>query len=215
MNQQRLQQLVFKGYGKAALRLGALSTIYRPSSATNPLASGNIVGTVMAAFDTTPTFTFTNPSLYAKPTWYGLFDATIARPGDYIVSPTSGTFFIASLEMTHPPLCISCNNVVTFKRPDPQPPGDNFYGGDLRAEEDVLMGGWPVSCLNGTKGERGPSPLPGDVRQPWGAVLAPHFDGVTLKSADRMYDDQGRAWTLSSTELSSLGWRLTTMQAEV
>lgn len=214
MNQARLQQLVNKGYGKAALRLGAPCTIYRPSSATNPLASGNAVGTVMAAFDTDPGFSFNAPSLYAKPTWYGLFDATIARAGDYIVSPNAGTFFIASLEMTHPPLCISCNNVATFKRPDPNPPGDNYYGGDLRAEEDVLMEAWPVSALQGTKGERGTTQLPGDTRSPWNAILVPHYQGVTLRSSDRMYDDQGRTFTLSSCESTSLGWRITAMQTE-
>jgi hypothetical protein len=172
------------------------------------------VTTVMAAFDTTPDFTFKAPSLYAKPTWYGLFDATLAHPGDYIVTPDSNTFFIASLEKTHPPLCINCNNVGTFKRPDPNPPGNNYYGGDVRVQESALMTNWPLSALQGTKGERGATQLPGDTRSPWNSILVPHYAGVTLRSADRMFDDQGRSFTLSSCELTSLGWRITAMQTE-
>jgi hypothetical protein len=214
MDQSRLTQKIYAGYGKAALRLGSLCTLYRPATASNPISTGNVVTTVMAAFDTDPKFSFKAPSLYAKPTWYGLFDATPAAPGDYIVTPDGNTFFIASLEKTHPPLCISCNNIATFKRPDPHPPGDDFYGGDIRVQEDALMAGFPISCLQGTKGERGTTNLPGDVRSPWVSVLAPHIAGVTLRGADRMFDDQGRAWTLSSTELTSLGWRITAMQTE-
>lgn len=214
MNQDRLQALIYRGFGKAALRLGSLCTLYRPSSASNPIASGNIVTTVMAAFDTNPAFTFKAPSLYAKPTWYGLFDATLAQRGDYITTADEQTFFIASLEKTHPPLCIACNNVATFKRPDPHPPGPGYYGGDVRVQEDSVMAAFPVSCLQGTKGERGDVKLPGDVRSPWVVVLAPHIASIMLSSSDRMFDDQGRTFTLSSTELTDLGWRITAMQTE-
>ncbi len=214
MDQSRLQAKIYRGYQAAALRIGARCTLYRPSSTTNPIVSGNVVTTLMAAFDTNPAFTFKAPSLYAKPTWYGLFDATLALPGDYIVTPDGDTYFIASLEKTHPPLCIACNGVGTFKRPDPHPPGADYYGGDQRLQEDVLLSDWPISILQGTKAERGVTQLPGDVRWVWAAVLAPHLPGVTLRDGDRLFDNLNRSFTLSSTELTNLGWRIAAAQAE-
>jgi hypothetical protein len=39
--------------------------------------------------------------------------------------------------------------------------------------------------------------------------------GVVLAEGDRMRDDLGRAWTLSSCELTPLGWRLTAMLEDI
>jgi hypothetical protein len=80
------------------------------------------------------------------------------------------------------------------------------------AQETTLATAWPISQLQGTKGEKGVTNLPGDVRMPWIAILVPTIPGgVVLAEGDRMRDDLGRAWTLSSCELNPLGWRLTAM----
>jgi hypothetical protein len=67
----------------------------------------------------------------------------------------------------------------------------------------------PVSELQGTKGERGAANLPGDVRSSWAQFLVPQLPNFTPVPFDRVYDSLGRTWTLSSLELTNLGWRMT------
>ncbi len=227
VSQALVQAKMNYGLGKAAAALGASCQWYRPATATNPLDAGNLRGTLAAAFQI-PGNVYVAPSRYAKPEWWGLFDATNVAVGDYLVEPTLGTFFVASLEPVHYPMCVRCNRTATFSRPNPNPPSapsyapspdgtrvvpsGGFYGGDVPAQETALATAWPISQLQGTKGEKGVTNLPGDVRMPWIAILVPAIPGgVVLAEGDRMRDDLGRAWTLSSCELTPLGWRLTAM----
>ena len=210
-----VQSSIYAGYGAAAAVLGAPCQLYRPNGPANPLFTQ--VGTVQAAFDTRPTFDFKNPSTYAKPIWYGLFDASPVQVGDYIESPSS-LFFVASLEPLHPPMLVECNREVSVLRPHTETSGSGFgaqpYGGDERPHEDALMTGWPASILQGTKGEKSDSALPDDTRLPWYAVLMPSLPGVVIGTDDVLTDDLGRRYKVSSAELSSLGWRLSVMLAE-
>jgi hypothetical protein len=212
MDAAGIQAKINRGYGIAARYLGAPFKQYRPTDPMNPL--GNLLGTVMADFDIDPAFSHKAPSKYGNPIYYGLFDATSVVPGDYLVG-TDSTFAVVGMEPNKPPICISCNRTVDFIRPQPAPIGPDFYGGDQRGGGEVpLMSGWPASELQGIRGEKGPNPLPGDTRMPWTAILVPAFAGVTLEASDRMSDDIGRFWTLSSTELTNLGWRITAILAD-
>ena len=200
------------GYGKAAQFLGAPFQQYRPTDPLNPL--GISLGSLMADFDIDPKFSYKAPSTYGKPLYYGLFDATNVRVGDYLVG-AEGTFFVANMEPNKPVLCVSCNRTVGIFRPQPTPVGPGYYGGDRRSGgEQTLMTGVPVSELQGIRGERGPANLPGDTRMPWIAVLLPAIGGVEIEAADRMNDDLGRWFTVSSAELTNLGWRLTAILAD-
>ena len=127
VSQALVQSKLFYGLGKAAAALGASCNWYRGTSATtNPILPGTLLGTIQAAFQV-PGNAYTSPSRYAKPEWWGLFDGTNVEVGDYIVEPTLGTFFVASLEPVHYPMCVRCNRVASFARPNPNPPSTPAY----------------------------------------------------------------------------------------
>lgn len=212
VNQALITKHVRFGYGKSASKVGVECGHYRPTSASDPLASGWPLTPIFAAFDTDFNFSFVKPSNYVgDPVYAGLFDTTNTIVGDYIVEPQMGTFFIASQETFKAAMCISCNRVLTFTRPAAGPSGASYYGGDVTATETPLLTRWPASVRNGTKGEASFVNLPGDVRQPWVQILVPSVGGVQLRSGDVVVDEQGitQRYILSATELTSFGYRLT------
>ena len=154
------------------------------------------------------------PNKYGHPTWFGLFDGALTKPGDYLTNASDGTFFIAAQQQALPILLVQCNRTINVLRPQQQAGvGALGYGGDTAANETTLMTAWPASVLQGTKGEKGDAILPGDVRSPWWAILLPAYPGVTLRAADIITDELSRRYVISSAELSDLGWRITAMQA--
>ncbi len=211
MDSAKLQQKIYAGYGKAALRIGPLNTVYR---ATSAIASrGTTVATLNASFNAED-MKYGRPNKYGKPTWFGLFDGTLVRVGDYLIGP-QGTFFVAAMQLTLPILVVECNRTVSILRPQQQTGvGAVGYGGDTDANETLLMQGWSASVLQGTKGEKSETNLPGDVRNPWWSILMPQYTGVVLRSDDIITDDLSRRYVISSAELTDFGWRLTAMQAQ-
>lgn len=154
------------------------------------------------------------PNKYGKPTWYALVDGTNLEVGDYFVGP-GGTFFIAALQSLLPILVVECNRTVSIFRPQAQAGlGLGPYGGSTLVTETLLVAGRPCSILQGTKGEKSDGNLPGDVRNPWWAILMP-YAGVDLTFDDIIVDDLGRRYVISSPELSGSGWRLTAMSAVI
>lgn len=214
MDQAGIQTKVHYGYRKAAQYLGAPFNHYRPIDPLYPLDEK--LGTVMADFDTSPVFSYKNPGKYASAVYYGLFDGTNVLHGDYLIKPDeTDKWFVAGIEPNKPYLCVRCNQVISIKRPSAAQPNRSYYGGGRRTDEDLLMEGWPASILQGTKGERGIVDLPGDTRMSWIIVLLPSALEMSIRAFDRLYDDAGRAWVLSSVERTNLGWRLTASMADV
>jgi hypothetical protein len=201
---------VSKGFVHVAANLGAACQQYRPSGTGNPLATQ--FGTVMVAIDTTAALTFKSPRQRAKPeSWYAACDLTLIRAGDYLVTPTSDTYFVGAVDAFAPARLINCNAVVSIWRPGAMTPGPGFYGGDVAtAGENLLATTWPCAMVQGTKGERGEVGLPGDTRLPWFSVLLPTIPGVQLRHGDVLVDTQviPARYTVSSIELTPLGWRL-------
>lgn|SRR5574340_498371 len=214
MDGATLQRKLYAGYAKAAQRIGLPTDLYRPGTATNPLASINKLRTLPASFNAEDMH-YSKPNKYGHPTWWALLDGTLTRVGDYLKNDTDGTYFIAAQQTNLPILVVQCNRTLTVLRPQQQAGvGALGYGGDTDAGESALMTSWPASVLQGTKGEKEGAVLPGDVRSPWWAVLLPAFAGVTLRSGDIIKDDLARRYIVSSAELTDLGWRMTAMQAQ-
>lgn len=211
MNSALLQQKIYSGYAKAALRVGPIYTQYRPVTAMNPLATAR--ATFNASFNAED-MKYGRPNKYGKPTWFGLFDGTLTQVGDYLVGP-SGTFFIAAQQLTLPILVVECNRVASFYRQQQQTGvGALPYGGTTLANETLLAAGWPCSILQGAKGEKSAVNLPGDIRNPWFSVLVPAMAGVVLRTTDLIMDDLSRRYEISSAELTDLGWRCTVAQVQ-
>jgi len=213
MDAGRLQQLIYKGYGTAATHIGPCYSLYRPTSAANPIAPTTLLGTLNASFNAMD-MKYGKPNVYGKPLWYALLDGTVTQVGDYLVS-NDKTYFIAAMQTTLPILAVDCNRTLNIFRPQQQTAaGENPYGGTIDSNQTELMTAWPASVLQGTKGEKDGAVLPGDVRLPWWAILFPAYPGVTLLTADIITDDIDRRYIISSAELTDLGWRCTAIQAQ-
>ena len=208
MKADLIQERLWHGYQKAAEVLGHKYRQYRPNGPTDPTAIQNALGYRHLSLNAED-MKYSKPNKYAKATWYGLCSGVGLSVGDYLVGP-SGTFFVAAMQPLLPIFMVECNRVISLLRPA-QTTGIGVaqYGGDTIATETKLMTGWPASILQGTKGEKNATDLPGDVRTPWWTVLVPYCPGVILNTSDIISDDIGRRYTISSPEQSSLGWRLT------
>ncbi len=212
MDGSRIQSLVNRGYALSAQRVGLPHTQFRPSGPGNPLAAANLLATLSAAFSV-DNYRFGRPSDYGKPEHQALVDGSQLLVGDYLVGP-AGTYFIAALDPLVPILAISCNTILNVRHPAaPASTGLVGYGGDVASAETVVMTGWPSSLLEGTKGEKPDSGLPGDARAAWYQVLMPAAVGVSILPYDILIDAAAHRYKVSSAELTSKGWRLTAMYA--
>lgn len=206
-----LQSLIYRGYSKAAAKIGQTYNLYRPLSATAPLS--NLVSTITAAFDSSPEYSFKAPNEYGDPTWSALLNDATTQVGDYI-SGNGETFFIAAKQFLLPVIAVDCNRTISVLKPQIQSGvGATGYGGNTLANETIIMSGWPANILQGSKGEKSETNLPGDTRTPWWRILLPYFAGVTIQNNFIITDDLGRSYVVSSAELTDLGWRISATQA--
>lgn len=211
MNSVRMNQLIYRGLGKAAQRIGPTCTVYRPASALLPISPENIVTTLPASFTTS--YNFSKPNSYGQPTWQAILDGTQVEAGDYIVGP-DGTWFIAAKQPLLPILAVDCPRTVDIFRPQKQSgAGKTGYGGNTSANQQTLATQWPMSELKDSKGRDTEADLPADVSSAWWTFLLPPIPGVTLANRDIIADDIGRRFLINTAELSDLGWRMTALQA--
>ena len=210
VSQAAIQGHIWRGYAKAAQRIGADYQFYRPASGAFPGSAIAMLPVSLNAED----MKYGRPNKYGKPTWFALVDATGLRAGDYFVGP-QGTFFLAAIQPLLPILAVECNRTVSLSRVQaPSGVGAQGYSGMTARNEIAYASGVPCSILQGTKGEKGDAGLPGDTRLPWWSILMPasadaSLDGSPVNYGDLITDDLGRRYTVSSTELTDLGYRLT------
>lgn len=187
---------------------------YRPNGSYQPLNFGNLLATIPVWITADAKGMGTRPFTYAKPVCFGMFDPVVVNDGDYFVGPF-GTFFVASSDGVMPMQLVRCNQTVTVSRPTDGPVGSSFYGGV--AVGSTLLTSWPASVIQGTKGEKGETALPGDTRLAWAAVLLPSTGDVEILPGDVITTEQTTPmiYTVSSCELTPLGWRLSAATAVV
>lgn len=209
-NQAAIQSKIWRGYAKAAEKLGVSYQFYRPAPGNFPGAALFTRYVSLNAED----MKYGRPNKYGKATSYAVTDATGLQAGDYFTGP-EGTFFLASLQPLVPILAVQCNHTVSLSRV--QPPsgvGSQGYGGLLPDNVQAYVTGVPCSILHGTKGEKNDANLPADTRQPWWVILMPAAVG-TVQYGDLITDEGGRRYVVSAAELTDLGWRLTAALATV
>jgi hypothetical protein len=194
--------------------LGASYQHYRPTAATNPIASGFLLGTTPVWVTADEDGRGRKAQNYGKPVWFGMFDPTVVSAGDYLVG-TLGTFFVASVNPPMPLQMVLCNRVLTITNPAPMSGTGplSVYGGDQSSTETLVATTWPGSLLQGTKAHGGDTRLPGDADQAWSSVLLPAIPGTTLRNDMIITDDLSQRHVVSSAEQTPLGWRLTTLLA--
>lgn len=213
MDAATLQNRIYQGYAKAAIRIGTLYNQYRPSTAADPLATQR--GTIYTSFNAED-FGYSKPNKYGKPTWYALLDGTLTRPGDYLVG-SQGTFFIAAQQLNLPILVVECNRSVRIARnAAPTTVGAVAYGGsnDSTAADNLgtssagnLLTGWPASVLIGGRSDKMVTE-PMSVKSAGYQVLLPCSVPITISQGDVLHDDLNRRYSVYAAELTDLGWRL-------
>lgn len=213
MDGDKLQAKIYYGYAQSAKRIGLTFTQYRPDDAMAPISDQSFVGPILASFNAKD-MKYGRANDHAKPLWYCLADGRLLSVGDYLTRSGS-TFFVAGMQPLLPILAVECNRVLSFFRPQQQAGvGAVGYGGNTMANQKPIAQGFPASVLQGTKGERNDTALPGDVKVPWWAILIPSLPGdAQLRTDDVAIDEHGRRYVLASCEQTDLGWRLTAAEA--
>jgi len=195
--------------------LGSPYAQYRPSGASNPIQAGNLLGNIPAWITADARGNGDRPFAPAKPTAYAMVDPALTQVGDYLIGPL-GTFFIASQDVPMPIQAVRCNYTITVARPGSGAPSTGYYyGGVISVDVSPILTAWPASVIQGTKGEGGEIKLPGDTRLAWVAILMPSVGGVEILPGDWITDSEGTPmqYTVSSRELTPLGWRLSASTA--
>lgn len=207
MDAATLQNRIYKGYDKAAQRIGINFTIYRASTAINPLDPANAHGSIMASFNVS--WSYERANKYGNAVWQLVADGTLLQPYDYLKS-TDQTYFVAGMQLTLPMLAVSCNQTVTIKRQTgPTGVGYQGYSGYDDTTAQTIYQNCPASYLQGTRGTQSDVNLPTDVKMPWFIVLIPYLGNQTIQTGDFLQNSNGINHIISSAELTDLGWRLT------
>lgn len=209
MNGIALQSKLYKGYAKAAQRVGTVFKLYRPTLHDEVISQDTLIQEEIFVALSQDKF-FVNPSKYGNSVWQALLDGDVAQVFDYIQDDRGNTYFINSMPQIVPIQVVECNTIIDVICPSQEVSvGVSSYSGNTAVSEDVLMRGWPASSLNGTKWERNMTGLPGDERIPWRIILLPLFPGVIIKTNYILIDEFRQRWSVSSAELSGFGWRIT------
>lgn len=220
MRAARLNALINKGRGKAAMKIGQDYRIYRPVGAGNPLGQPPIA-TIRAAFNNQDN-TYKHPNMPNSPFFNGDLDSRITRTGDYLYgtcSPHPIRFILSQLSLL-PIVVVDCNASVRIARSAGHSTlGAGSYGG-VCADNliDVVGSGvaagafWPCSLLlNG--GSSGRSDLPGGAVNSGYRVMLPVSIPVDIRPADIIIDDRGNRYTVHAAEKQESGWRLNVVEA--
>lgn len=205
MNGARLQTLIYRGYQKAALRIGTDFDVYRSTSAIDPLLSTNLITSLLASANIS--WSYEKANRHGNAVWQLIADGRLLQCSDYLVGES--TFFIAGMQPLLPILAVKCNRTLTIKRPT-QPTGIGAvgYGGYLDATAKVIMQNCPAALLESGKSETNTVQLPTDAKVSWYRVLLPALANVILKTGDIITDEASLQYMTNSAELTELGWRL-------
>jgi hypothetical protein len=209
MDGPTLQNLISKGWGVAARRLGTPFMVFRPRGICNPLATLNRVIKLNAVFNAEDE-SFRRVAGYGDAVWWGVFDSLYTRAGDYLsgldICGNAVVFFIAAQRPLLPAQCVKTNRVVKVLRP-PAPPSGG-YGGMVLETAVPIIDGWPASIL--AQVARVSGTLPESKFGNW-TLLLPLLP-ATILVGDVVTDDNGRSFLVAAAEQSDLGWRITIKQ---
>jgi hypothetical protein len=212
MNGHRLQDRLYLGLGVSARHIGQPTDAFRPTRPFRPLDPQNRFLRLPATFISAGG-KYSHANEYGDVFWYGIFDASYTRPGDYLVIG-SAHFFVASQAPLLPILCVRTNRIISIAQPKMQMGiASNAYGGYTLGSSITLIDGWPASVLGENRSSRSTADLPTDQVIPYWNILMPPPPGIVLSPGDIISDDLGRAAVIVGSELTDLGWRISARMA--
>lgn len=206
-----IQERIYAGRGKAALRIGLDCNQYRPLSAGAPL--GNLIATIKAAFNSGDS-SYLKPNLYGDPIWFADLDGRYTQVGDYLMRVfDSQTFFIAAQQQMLPIVVVECSRMlrITRQAPNASVGAQPYSGLQVSADVDVLGAPgalWPASILIGGKKVATGTGLPAGVADAGWKLLLPPSVPIEILAGDIATDDLGRRFAIDAAELTDMGWRM-------
>lgn len=205
MDAATLQNRIYKGYDKAAIRIGTDFSIYRSSSAIAPVSPANIVGSLKCSFNNS--WNYMKAKGYGNPVQQLVADGTLLEAGDYLSDGTQ-TYFLAGKELILPMQAVYCNAVVTIARPE-QVTGNGYVGyADYQPSTAMtLYKDCPASLLEGGKMSDSGAGLPTSAKLSGCRLLLPFLGGVDIRAGD-IIDADGARYMISTHELTDYGWRI-------
>lgn len=212
MDGHRLDDLIYRGRGKAAVHIGVPCQVFRPQNPTAPFT--NQVAALDVALNAADS-KYLKPNLYGKPIWYADMDGRQTQPGDYLVRSDGKIWFVAAQPQLLPIVAIDCNAWVAVRR---QAQSTTFGAGSYSGVVDpayilgTLDTKWPASILIGGRALAAMG-LPADVKESGWRILLPPSVPIAIEAGDRLDDDTERSFWVESAELTDLGWRLTVNEA--
>ncbi len=209
MSALTIEAAIWAGMAEAAAILGFPYQQFRPTGPGNPV-SGAPLNPVLPVAASVRFGSFDTAPGWEKPERFLYVDGAQTAVGDYLVGGPLGTLAIVSQDPMLPITGIVCNHVLTFRRPAASAVlgGQPGYGGDVAAQETVLLTGWPAYLGTAGRGGRSVADLPGDVEMPRLDIRLPVWRPVTLLNGDVAFDEQGRRYRVVSAEATALGWRI-------
>ncbi len=206
MDQARLNALIAAGLAQGAQRLGSPYTVFRGTTAIDPLSTSPI-GTIMAVFDPNISLKLSGVDDRNGSGGSLIGDFSQLQAGDYLVG--ENIWFVSHLEPLRAAACVRCNHTLSVRSPlGAFTSGPTSYGGRVPATDIVLASNWPASVLTKTHLDTAAARLPGDVRTVFVEVLLPAIPGVTISHGQILTDEFGQTYSVAATELSESGWRL-------
>ena len=208
MDYDRIDDIIQRGRGLAAIAVGAMHDLHRPNGTASPLQGATAIMRMPALFMPSSS----RMLAYGHPLFEAAFDASYTQPGDYLVGPQF-SWFVASQAPLLPVLCVKVLRTVNVSRAIATPAvGLGAYGGLRRDWLQPVLSDWPVSMVaHGSGLDR--ADLPADASLGGWSVLFPVLPSVVLRTGDLVGDDLGRSGVVSSVELSDYGWRVLVRQA--
>lgn len=226
MKPAQIQQKIFYGYAKAAIKLGAYFLHYRATTPINPIQSGNLIGNLRMSQSVS--WDYMKASSYGNSIFNACIDAQrknsplSARVGDYLipsVDPDSGfiendsIYFIQSLQFDLPPKVVECNKTISIIRPS-QTTGAGYVGyvGYTEGTSQTIMTNMPASVLIEGLGSQAQTKLPTDTREPSWIILIPNLGNIMVRIDDIITDEKNQQYVIDDNELTELGWRIRAIQ---
>lgn len=221
MDAALIQQKIYKGRGKAALRIGLACNVFRPIHAATPL--DNQITTLLAAFNVRDA-TYTKADDFGKAAWYADYDGTQTQAGDYLVRQfDNATWYVSQQAQLLPIALVQCERKIYLTRPPADAPGVVGalpYSGvvacggdpDMNAALGTAETPWPCSILLGGRALNA-LPLPTSVKEGGWRIYLPPSVPIVIEASDTLIDDLGRRYIVESAELTDLGWRINANEA--
>ena len=213
MRDGRVSGKVWRGLGMAARVTGETMDAYRPTDTDDPLRATNRFLRLPALL-VRPRLRSVRAGGYGEAFWEGVFDAAYTRPGDYLVQPDGGIWFVAAQPPMQAPLCVRTLRRLSFVRPSgPVSAGATSYGGVAPGTASDVLTNWPAAmAMPGADGEIELATAATLPQAMW-LVLLPPLEWLGVLPGDMMTDDLGRAGVVNAAEYTDLGWRLMVRQS--